>query len=84
MNTRTLKALLEQRRQDDDWTPELEALASLALTLAATLDTDAGSGLAAVAREYRATIALLSTKESGVNDAFDQLAARLSAQVEHR
>jgi len=40
--------------------------------------------LAAVAREYRATIALLSTKESGVNDAFDQLAARLSAQVEHR
>ena len=84
MNTRTLEALLEQRRQDDDWTPELEALASLALTLAATLDTDAGSGLAAVAREYRATIALLSTKESGVNDAFDQLAARLSAQVEHR
>lgn len=84
MNTRNLEALLAQRRNDADWTAELETLASLALTLAATLDADAGSGLAAVAREYRATVALLSTKETGVNDAFDQLAARLSSQVEHR
>jgi hypothetical protein len=29
-------------------------------------------------------VQLLSTKDTGVNDAFDQLAARLSAQVEHR
>ena len=84
MNTRKLKALLALRRKAPDWTAELEALASLAMTLAATLDADAGSGLAAVAREYRATIQLLSTKETGVNDAFDHLAARLSAQVEHR
>lgn len=84
MNTRKLEALLAQRRKDADWNAELETLASLALTLAATLDADAGSGLAAVAREYRATVALLSTKETGVNDAFDQLAARLSSQVEHR
>jgi len=84
MNERKLKAFLAQRRKDDDWNAELEAMASLALTLAMTLDTDAGSGTAAVAREYRATVALLSKKETGVNDAFDQLAARLSAQVEHR
>lgn len=84
MNTRNLEALLSARRKDADWNAELETLASLALTLAATLDADAGSGLAAVAREYRATVALLSTKETGVHDAFDQLAARLSSQVEHR
>lgn len=84
MNTRKLKALLVARRKDADWTAELEAIASLALTLAAALDSDAGSGLAAVAREYRATVQLLSTKETGVHDAFDQLAARLHAQVEHR
>lgn len=84
MNVRKLKALLAQRRKADDWTAELEALSSLAMTLATTLDSDAGPSLAAVAREYRATIALLSTKENGVNDAFDQLAARLSSQVEHR
>lgn len=83
MNRKTLEALLADRRNDADWSADLEALAELALTLADAMDLGAGSGLAAIAREYRATIALLSTKETGVNDAFDQLAARLSAKVEH-
>jgi hypothetical protein len=81
-NTDSLNRLLERRRQDADWGDDLEAIAALAMTLAEALDLGAGSGLAAVAREYRTTVERLSTQEGAVTDAFDQLAAQLSAKVD--
>lgn len=81
MNRKALNRLLRSRRKDADWTDVHETLAALACTLADTLDDGAGPAVAAVSRELRAVVEQLST--SGESDAFDRLAAELSAALEH-
>lgn len=82
MVRKSLNKFLAARRKEHDWTPAHETLAAVAVTLADTLDAGAGVSVAAVARELRATIDQLRATEG--TDAFDRLAAELSAAVEYR
>ena len=82
MNREAVDKLLRSRRADADWSDRHEALAALAVTLADTLDQGAGATVAAVSRELRSVVELLS--HHGETDAFDRLAAELSAAVEYR
>ena len=82
MNRKALDKFLAQRRKDADWTTVHDALAAVARTLADTLDAGAGVSVAPVARELRTTIDQLRATEG--TDAFDRLAAELSAAVEYR
>jgi hypothetical protein len=82
VNRNALDLLLKSRRSDPDWSQSHETLAALAATLADTLDAGAGMAVAAVSRELRATLEALAPKEG--TDAFDRLAAELSASVEYR
>lgn len=81
MNRKALNRLLRSRRKDADWSDVDETLAALAGTLADALDAGAGAALAAVSREFRAVVEQLSA--TGETDAFDRLAAELSAALEH-
>ena len=82
MNLKAINKLLRSRRVDPDWSDRHEALAAIAVTLAKTLDEGAGTAIASVGRELRSVIELLS--QHGETDAFDRLAAELSAAVEYR
>jgi hypothetical protein len=66
------------RRGDDDWSADMEPLAALATTVAKALDAGDVSG--PLVRELRMTLARLEPLE-GAGDAFDLLAAELSAAV---
>jgi hypothetical protein len=57
--------------------PATDALACLALTLAATLDAGAGSQVAAVSRELRSTLAELEGRLNSDTDALDDFLAGL-------
>lgn len=82
MNLKAVNKLLRSRRKDQDWSDRHEALAAIAVTLATTLDQGAGTAVASVSRELRNVVELLS--HHGETDAFDRLAAELSAAVEYR
>ena len=82
MNRKAVDQLLRTRRKAKDWTERHEALAAIAVTLADTLDQGAGTAVASVSRELRNVVELLS--HHGETDAFDRLAAELSAAVEYR
>jgi len=57
-----------------------DARARLAITLAITLDGDAGMATAAVSRELRATLTELESRDdNNTNDEFAKLIAELSA-----
>jgi hypothetical protein len=71
--------MLEVRRQDSDWTLELDVRATLALQLAADLDLGSSSNPAAVVRELRMILDDLRPRAD--NDAFRLLASRLSATM---
>lgn len=59
-----------------------DALGRLAVTLAKTLDNDAGMATAAVSRELRATLAELEGRHGAVeSDDFSRLLAELSSPV---
>lgn len=59
-----------------------DALARLAITLAKTLDNDAGMATAAVSRELRATLSELEGRHGATDtDDFGRLLAELSAPV---
>lgn len=55
-----------------------DARGRLAVTLAITLDGDAGMATAAVSRELRATLTELESRET-TDDGFERLIAELSA-----
>jgi len=57
------------------------ALAQLAITLAKSLDADAGSMTHAVAKELRATLADLREGAATTNDDFDAFLAAVSTPV---
>ena len=58
-----------------------DALARLAVTLAQTLDGDAGMATAAVSRELRATLADLEGRGGDTDDSLASLIAELSAPM---
>lgn len=78
--TATLSDLLSVRRNDDDWSPKHEALASVARMLAATLDAGAGLATAGITKEYRQVLDAL-TEVTDAGDSFDALLAELSAEM---
>ena len=78
MLTKAVRKFLVQRRRDDDWSDELEPLAQLALSLAASIDD--GNVTGPMAKELRLTLATLVRVEVHA-DAFDLLASELSAAM---
>lgn len=78
-NAISVSNLVADLRREDQMDSHGEALATLALTLAAALDGGAGMATAAVARELRATLDKL-TESSHVDDDDDWVAG-VSAEV---
>lgn len=77
-NERAVRSTLKQLEVD----VTTDALARLAVTLAQTLDGDAGMATAAVSRELRATLADLEGRHGGSdNDELTSFLAQLSAPV---
>jgi hypothetical protein len=74
----SVAAWIATRRGEDDWSPQLEPLAQLAVTVASRLD--AGDVTGPLVRELRSTLLELRRGEDGA-DAFELLAAELSAAV---
>jgi hypothetical protein len=73
-----VSAWLTTRRGEDDWTDELEPLAALAVSVAEAIDAGGMSG--PLVRELRLVLLDLR-REEVVGDAFELLAAELSAAV---
>jgi hypothetical protein len=80
-NRGAVNAVLASLRREGVMSTTDEALGQLALTLAETLDGDAGMATAAVSRELRATLASLTAKEEVIDDADEIFGADLPAQV---
>lgn len=74
-----LQAMLAVRRQDSDWTLEMEVRASLATGLANDLDLGTCSNPAGVVREIRMILDDLRPRAD--NDAFRILTSRLSTSL---
>ena len=72
---------LKVRRSADDWSPDLEPLAALASACADRID--AGDVTGSLVKELRATLIALMPREETGSDAFELLAAELSATVRH-
>lgn len=73
---------IEALRSDGALDSTKEALAEVALNLAAALDEGAGMATAAVARELRATLSAMSEVDGDSDDdGFAELTAFLSAPV---
>jgi hypothetical protein len=78
--TASLAELLAARRSDPDWSPRHEALASVAVMLAGTLDDGAGLATAGITKEYRSVLVAL-TEVTDVGGSLDALLAELSANM---
>ena len=74
---KAIRATLKRLEVD----PQIDALGRLSITLAICLDGDAGMATAAVARELRATLAELESRNDGQSDDFAQLLAELSSPM---
>ena len=70
---------LKLRRKADDWSADLEPLAALAAACAERID--AGDVTGSLVKELRATLVELMPREESGTDAFELLAAELSATV---
>jgi len=77
-NEKAVRATLRQL----EVSVQSDAIARLAVTLAQTLDGDAGMATAAVSRELRATLADLENRNGGnADDGLARLLAELSSEV---
>lgn len=81
MITKAVTKWLTARRKDDDWTADLEPLAAVAVAVAERLDLGDVSG--PLVKELRATLGDLARPTEEEADAFELLAAELSAAVQH-
>jgi len=79
MVTKAVRTWLNLRRKADDWLPDLEPLAALALACAERID--AGDVTGSLVKELRVTLVELMPREEDGLDAFDLLAAELQAAV---
>jgi hypothetical protein len=80
-NRDAVTSLLASLRQDGVLDTHDEALGRLALTLADALDDGAGMATAAVSKELRATLAVLTRKEVEPDEQDPIFGTDLSAQV---
>jgi hypothetical protein len=80
-NEEAVSALLASLRQEGVVDTHDEALGRLALTLAETLDDGAGMAVAAVARELRAVLTELTTREVTIDEQDPIFGADLSAPL---
>jgi len=79
--TKAVTKWLTARRKDDDWSADLEPLAAVAVAVAERLDLGDVSG--PLVKELRATLVDLGRPTEEEADAFELLAAELSAAVQH-
>ena len=81
MITKAVTKWLTARRKDGDWSADLEPLAAVAVAVAERLDLGDVSG--PLVKELRATLVDLARPTEEEADAFELLAAELSAAVQH-
>ena len=81
MITKAVTKWLTARRKDADWSADLEPLAAVAVAVAERLDLGDVSG--PLVKELRATLVDLARPTEEEADAFELLAAELSAAVQH-
>ena len=81
MITKAVTKWLAARRKDADWSADLEPLAAVAVAVAERLDLGDVSG--PLVKELRATLVDLARPTEEEADAFELLAAELSAAVQH-